>query len=66
MLYVYGMRLRGFAPACQPMDGLVDHLSRKGSRYHDLLVYKRKLTEEERKTFELDFLLSVSQRMLAE
>lgn len=51
--YVYGMRSRGFSLGCQPMEGFV---RREDSvRYYDLLVYDRKLTEEEVKNNELDF-----------
>lgn len=45
ILYVYGMRLRGFAPLCQPKDGFVER--RDSTTYHDLIVYDRKLTEKE-------------------
>ena len=54
--YIYGMRLRGFAPMCQPMDGLVKRLDDDTGRYHDKLVYDRLLTERECKAYELDFL----------
>ena len=64
MYHVYGMRNRGFSPACQPMDGLVKQIDGKGSKYHDLLVYKRKLTEEEKRAFELDYILSFDQRVV--
>lgn len=55
--YLYGMRLRGFSPMCQPMDGLI---KRKDDwcrgRYHDILVYDRKLTDKELEDYELDFI----------
>ena len=55
--YLYGMRNRGFSIGCQPMDGLIkrrdDYI--KG-RYHDILVYGRKLTQKELDDYELDFL----------
>ena len=42
---------------CQPMDGL---LKRKDDwckgRYHDILVYDRKLTDKELEDYELDFI----------
>lgn len=56
-IYLYGMRLRGFSPGCQPMDGYLDRLSdsiTKRTRYHDLLLYDRRLTEEECDEFGLD------------
>ena len=55
--YLYGMRLRGFSPMCQPMDGLIhrkDDWCR--GRYHDILVYDRKLTDKELEEYELDFI----------
>ena len=52
--YLYGMRLRGYAPWCQPMSGLVER--RDSKKYHDELVYNRKLTDSELKEYELDFI----------
>lgn len=55
MIYTYGMRLRGFAPGCQPLEGLIrieDDPS--GKYYYNLLTYNRKLTEAEVKQYELD------------
>ena len=56
MKYVYGMRLRGFAPLCQPKDGFVER--RNSTTYRDLIVYDRKLTEKEMRDYELDFIAS--------
>lgn len=54
-LYKYGMRLRGFAPLCQPMNGLLT--AEDGDRkYHSYLYYERKLTDKEVKDYELDFI----------
>jgi hypothetical protein len=54
MEFKYGMRLRGFSIGCQPMNGL---LRREDStKYHDILVYDRQLTEQEIKDYELDAL----------
>ena len=56
MQYRYGMRLRGFSPGCQPMNGL-DHVEDDTTgRYYNILVYNRKLTEEEVRDYELDSL----------
>ena len=52
--YVYGMRLRGFSPGCQPMNGLVERVDDYTGKYHDLLIYKRMLTEQEMQDYELD------------
>lgn len=54
-VYVYGMRLRGFAPGCQPMDGLVEWKDEELG-YHSVLWYSRKLTEEELVEYELAYL----------
>lgn len=56
MTYTYGMRLRGFSPGCQPMKGFVRRKDDPSGRYHDLLVYDRKLTEKELTDYELDYL----------
>ena len=60
-MYKYGMRLRGFAPACQPMNGLVNREDDPTGKYHDVLVYDRKLTEQELREYELDYLGEVSE-----
>lgn len=56
MKYIYGMRLRGFSIGCQPIDGLIERRDDTTGRYHDLIVYDRKLTEQELKEYELDFI----------
>ena len=56
MLYFYGMRLRGFSPGCQPKDGLIERLHDATGRYWGILVYDRKLTAEEVRNYELDFI----------
>lgn len=58
MIYIYGMRLRGFSPGCQPMQGLVERRDDPKNKYHDLLVYDRPLTAREISDYELDFLCS--------
>ena len=55
-LYKYGMRLRGFAPMCQPMNGLVSADANGDSRYHSYLYYGRKLNDDEVRNYELDFI----------
>ena len=57
--YEYGMRLRGFSPGCQPMDGFILRCSDTKDGYHDCLLYNRKLTEEELKEYELDFIQEI-------
>lgn len=56
MIYVYGMRLRGFSPGCQPMEGLIDGFVDLDFKYHSILLYNRKLSEDELEHYELDFI----------
>lgn len=56
MMFLYGMRLRGFSPGCQPKEGLVERQDDVTGKYYDILVYNRELTEDELKNFELDFI----------
>ena len=57
MYYIYGMKLRGYAPGCQPMKGLRDWIdATETSKYHSFLLYDRKMTKDERKDYELDLL----------
>ena len=53
-IYKYGMRLRGFSMGCQPMRGLIERQDDPTGRYWDILIYDRKLTDEEVRSFELD------------
>lgn len=55
--YRYGMRLRGFSIGCQPMEGLIEARDDiLPDRYYNLLIYDRKLTDEEIEEYELDYL----------
>ncbi len=61
--YLYGMRLRGFAPGCQPMDGFIERsdmtyrfVNDSTRVYHDVLVYSRPLSDKELRDYELDFI----------
>ena len=56
--YLYGMRLRGYSPGCQPMEGLL-RVAPGGGQYHDLLIYDRPLTEKELRDYELDYINEV-------
>ena len=56
MEHRYGMRLRGFSPACQPMEGLLRREDAASDKYYDILVYDRNLTYEEVKGYDLDAL----------
>lgn len=37
LTYIYGMRLRGYSPGCQPKEGLVMRLDDRTGKYHDKL-----------------------------
>ena len=54
MMYKYGMRLRPYSLGCQPKNGLVSvYLD---NRYWNILIYNRKLTDQEVSDYELDYL----------
>ena len=53
MEYKYGMRLRGFSIGCQPMRGLIRREDDNTGRYHDILVYDRRLSADEIDSYEL-------------
>ncbi len=55
-MHKYGMKYRGFSIGCQPMKGFVKRLDDMGLKYHDILIYDRKLTDEELKEYELVYL----------
>jgi hypothetical protein len=56
IIYLYGMRLRPFSIACQPMDGLMERQDDFTGRYHDVLVYCRELTAQECDDYDLDYI----------
>lgn len=60
MMYKYGMRLRCFSIGCQPMKGLITNLDDASGRYHDLLLYNRRLTPREVLDYELDFIEEIA------
>lgn len=59
--YYYRMRLRGVGPGCQP-KGFVDTVKKVtlcGETFtatYDILIYSRKLTDEEVEEYELDYI----------
>lgn len=55
-LYTYGMRLRGFAPMAQPLDGLSKWHDDESGKYYTILYYKRKLADKEVADYELDYI----------
>ena len=54
MRYLYGMRLRGFSPGCQPMNGLIGCREDVTGKYYDVLAYDRELTQDEVNDYELE------------
>lgn len=56
MIRMYGMRLRGFSPGCQPKEGLVRREDDHAGNYYDILFYSRELSEKEVEEYELDYL----------
>ena len=59
LVYLYGMRCRGFSPGCQPKEGFIDRMDDVLQEYHDMLVYDRKLTDQELSEYELDYMGAV-------
>ena len=57
--YVYGMKYRPAGPGCQPKDGLVFIGKSMDKKYYSILYYDRKLTEEETRDYELEFIIPV-------
>ena len=45
--YYYGMKSRGFAPGCQPMDGFIERLDSDSDEFYDIIVYEKPLTEDD-------------------
>lgn len=60
--YKYGMRLRGFSIGCQPMEHLHDVRESDGDPYYSYLFYTEKLTEDQIRNFELDYLGEVTEQ----
>ena len=53
MKYFYGMRLRGFSPGCQPMEGFVKRLDSNVPAYHDIIVYNKPISEDDVRHYSL-------------
>jgi hypothetical protein len=56
MKYAYGMRLRGFSTACQPMQDLIEVLEDTSDTFYNILLYGRKLSEVEISSYELTYI----------
>ena len=55
-VYWYGMKLRGYSIGCQPMNGLVSVRDVIGDVYYNVLIYERKLTNQEVYQYDLEYL----------
>lgn len=56
MIYIYGMRLRGFSIGCQPMKNFYRREDDTSGKYYDLISYTEPLTEKETADYELDYI----------
>lgn len=54
--YKYGMKLRGYSIACQPMKGLIGVKEDTTGRYYDILTYNRQLEPREMRLYDLVFI----------
>ena len=54
--FMYGMKSRGFSIGCQPKEGFLGRLDDPKGKYYDILVYDRRLDDEEVSEFELEFI----------
>ena len=56
-VYKYGMRLRPYGPGCQPKEGFLWRENPEyGTHYHDIVVYKEPLSNEDIEHYSLDAL----------
>lgn len=56
VMYKYGMRLRGFSIGCQPMKGIIEGKDDPSGKYWSILTYSRKLSDDELRNYELDYI----------
>lgn len=56
MKYKYGMKLRGYSVACQPMKGLIGVKEDNTGRYYNILTYDRQLELREMRLYGLVFI----------
>lgn len=54
-MYLYGMRLRGFSIGCQP-SGVIERMDDASGKYWDIIAYRRRLTDDEIKSYDLDYI----------
>ena len=56
LVFLYGMKERGFSPGCQPRDGFIERIDDVFNEFYDILIYNRKLTKEELEEYELSYI----------
>lgn len=56
IVYMYGMKYRGFSIGCQPKDGFAGRKDDEKKKYHDIIFYDRKLSLKEEEEYELEYL----------
>ena len=62
MLYLYGMRARGFSIGCQPKENYHSRYDSCSHRWYDIIAYTEKLTDDDVTQYELDYLGEAEQR----
>ena len=58
--YLYGMKSRGYSLGCQPTNGLTERRDDNTGKYWDLLVYNRRLCNQELQDYELEFVRKIN------
>ena len=53
-IFAYGMRLRGYSIGAQPKDGFLERIDDHTGKYHDIIIYSRRLSDDEVSQYELD------------
>ena len=56
LVFLYGMKERGFSPGCQPKGGFIERIDDVFNEFYDILIYNRKLTKEELDEYELSYI----------
>ena len=54
--YYYGMRIRGFSPGCQPMDGFIERRDDWTGKYWDILAYDHELSKADCEHYSLEYI----------
>lgn len=61
MKYVYGMRLRGFSPGCQP-SGVIEweDVDKVATGFWSIITYGRELSVDEVERYDLTFIKAIN------